>query len=177
MSQDNNYSYHINGDHEIVRTDTLNRHDMPQGNINNRANNNVNNINNNNNDDRDNIYRINDEHEIVDTIVQIDSEDPDNQHYEIDTTTTSATTATPGAGGKPIKKRLNINPAKAVIGGISQSANAVKQGANVVKQGASAVKGGISQGIFPSCAPMVFCLSLNCTCLTPRSIFSYAWLK
>ncbi|KAF9985583.1 hypothetical protein BGZ75_002767 [Mortierella antarctica] len=55
---------------------------------------------------------------------------------------------------KKLKKRLtNLNPAKAVIGGISQSANAVKggisQSANVVKggisQSANVVKGGISQ--------------------------------
>ncbi|KAG0286759.1 hypothetical protein BGZ96_009188 [Linnemannia gamsii] len=128
----NNYSYHVNEDHEIVQTDSLNTHAMSYGNI-------------NNNNDNNNIYRINDEHEIVENVVQIDSEDPENRDYEVDTATTPTTTATPGAGGKPTKKRLNINPAKAVIGGISQSANAVKQGANVVKQGASAVKGGISQ--------------------------------
>ncbi|KAF9900923.1 hypothetical protein EC991_006730 [Linnemannia zychae] len=71
--------------------------------------------------------------EIVDTVIQIDSE---AQHHEIDTTT---------AAGKPAgKKRLNINPAKAVIGGISQSANAVKQGANVVKGGISQVENGLT---------------------------------
>ncbi|KAF9935245.1 hypothetical protein BGZ67_003463 [Mortierella alpina] len=44
---------------------------------------------------------------------------------------------------KKLKKRLtNLNPAKAVIGGISQSANAVKGG---ISQSANAVKGGISQ--------------------------------
>ncbi|KAF9544416.1 hypothetical protein EC957_012120 [Mortierella hygrophila] len=118
---DNNHSYNINDDHEIVHAE---------------------NINNSN----DNIYRINDEHEIVDTVVQIDAEDPEqpSQYQDIDTTTTT-TMAIPGTGGKQTKKRLSINPAKAVIGGISQSANAVKQSANVVKQGASAVKGGISQ--------------------------------
>ncbi|KAG0296658.1 hypothetical protein BGZ98_000873 [Dissophora globulifera] len=52
-----------------------------------------------------------------------------------------------------MKKRLSLNPAMAVIGSISQSANVVKggisQSANVVKggisQSANAVKGGISQ--------------------------------
>ncbi|KAK3833647.1 MAG: large-conductance mechanosensitive channel [Linnemannia gamsii] len=83
--------------------------------------------------------------EIVDTVILIDTEDS-NQHHEIDTTATAA-------AGKTAKKRLNINPAKAVIGGISQSANAVKQGANVVKGGISQVENGltkvpgISQGV------------------------------
>ncbi|KAG0276335.1 hypothetical protein BGZ95_007682 [Linnemannia exigua] len=75
--------------------------------------------------------------EIVDTVIQIDAEDS-NQHHEIDTAATTA-------AGKSAKKRLNINPAKAVLGGISQSGNAVKLGATVVKQGANVVKGGISQ--------------------------------
>ncbi|KAF9153513.1 hypothetical protein BG015_003248 [Linnemannia schmuckeri] len=129
----NNYNYHINDNHEIIHTDNVhnNRHDMSQG------------TNNNNNNNNNSIYRINDEHEIVDTIVQIDSEDPERlNHYEIDPTT--STTATAGTDGKSTKKRLNINPAKAVIGGISQSANAVKQGASAVKGGISQVENGLT---------------------------------
>ena len=47
--------------------------------------------------------------------------------------------------GKKLKKRLTgLNPAKAVIGGISQSANVVKGG---ISQSANAVKGGITQSM------------------------------
>ncbi|KAF9145742.1 hypothetical protein BGX30_007054 [Mortierella sp. GBA39] len=129
---DNNYSYHINDNHEIVHAENINnnRHVLSQT---------------TNNNSNDNIYRINDENEIVDTVVQIDAEDPEqpSQYQDIDTTTTT-TMAISGASGKPTKKRLNINPAKAVIGGISQSANAVKQGASVVKGGISQVENGLT---------------------------------
>ncbi|KAF9293852.1 hypothetical protein BGZ88_004810 [Linnemannia elongata] len=139
MSQDNNYSYHINEDHEIVHAENINnnRHILSQATNSNRHD------NNNNIDDT--IYRINDEHEIVETVVQIDTEDPEqlSQFQDIDTAITT-TAATPSAGGKPIKKRMSMNPAKAVIGGISQSANAVKQGASAVKGGISQVENGLT---------------------------------
>ncbi|KAG0210583.1 hypothetical protein BGX28_009219 [Mortierella sp. GBA30] len=55
--------------------------------------------------------------------------------------------------GKTRKKRLTLNPAKAVIGGISQSANAVKGGISQVENGLQDVSGklskvpGINQGV------------------------------
>ncbi|KAF9115258.1 hypothetical protein BGX27_008379 [Mortierella sp. AM989] len=74
--------------------------------------------------------KVNTEDSAYDTIINIDSD-----HAEID-----------DQSGKRkevnLKKRLTMNPAKAVIGGISQSANAVKGG---ITQSANAVKGGISQ--------------------------------
>ncbi|KAF9356119.1 hypothetical protein BGX26_005704 [Mortierella sp. AD094] len=77
--------------------------------------------------------KINNEGAAADTIIDMDTE-----HAEIDEQEKTGCKRKEGN----LKKRLTMNPAKAVIGGISQSANAVKGG---IVQSAGAVKGGISQ--------------------------------
>ncbi|KAF9922289.1 hypothetical protein FBU30_007619 [Linnemannia zychae] len=78
------------------------------------------------------------QHGSADTIVQIEVDG--QQYHDVDVTNPDGNDNKPG---KSTKKRLKINPAKAVIGGISQSANVVKQGANVVKGGISQVENGL----------------------------------
>lgn len=69
----------------------------------------------------------------VDTVVQIDEPEMDEKSGAND-------------AGQPRKRLLNnLNPAKAVIGGITQSTSAVMGG---ISQSTNAVKGGLSQSMW-----------------------------